>query len=521
MPTLNWIGKEAVVNHDKEIPFRLLKKVNGKSEGDYAQNLLIHGDNLEGLKALMPYYCGKIDFIYIDPPYNTGNENWVYNDKVNSKKMKKWLGKVVGGQAQDLCRHDKWLCMIYPRLKLLKELLSDNGVIFTSIDDNEQENLKIILKDIFGEANFITQITREAIKGGSQSKFIRNTHDYILAFAKDITKINFSGYEQEGIKLNLKDKNGPYAIGRELNKWGAGSRREDAPGMYYPIPGPNGKDVFPIRNDGSEGRWRLGKKRMLELIKQDGVIFKKRENRTYIVYEKLRDDSPRIKQFISIFKDNYINAKGSEMLKKLFGSQRAIFDYSKPVELISDLLVLANTSKDAIILDSFAGSGTTGHAVMEINKIDKGHRKFILIEMEDEVVNKITAKRLKNAIKLNNYKETFDYCELDSPLFDESGKINEACSFNQLATYVYFTETHTNINKKIINKNYLGEKGGTEYYLLFKSKGNNILNRSFFRTLKNSENKKVIYADKCLIDNDILEKHNIIFKQIPYEVKVY
>lgn len=521
MPTLNWIGKEAVVNHDKEVPFRLLKKVKTYSVGDNSQNLIIKGDNLEGLKALMPYYIGKVKCIYIDPPYNTGNENWVYNDKVNSPKIKKWLGKVVRGEAQDLCRHDKWLCMMYPRLKLLKDLLSDDGVIFVSIDDNEQEHLKILLGEIFGQNNFITQITREAIKGGSQSKFIRNTHDYIFAYAKNIDLVKFTGYEQEGFTLDLKDEKGPYAVGRELNKWGAGSRREDAPGMWYPIQGPKGEKVYPIRNDGSEGRWRLGKKNMLKKVKEGEIIFKKRDNGTYIVYEKIRDDSPRVKQFISIFKDNYINAKGSERLKKLFQTGRAIFDYSKPVELILDLMIMANLEKEDIILDSFAGSGTTGDAVLQLNKEDNGNRKFILIEMEDDIAKKVTAERIRRAIEKYDYKDGFEYCELDKPLFDENGQIEETCDFNQFATYIYFTETQTNIDKKKIEKNFIGESGETEYYLIYKEKYKNILNKSFLSKIKKTKNKKIIYADSCMIDEDELKKFNMQFKQIPYEVKVY
>src|SRR3990167_8157197 len=156
MPILNWIGKEAVVNHDKEVPFRLLKKVKSASVGENSQNLIIHGDNLEALKTLMPYYQGRIKCIYIDPPYNTGNEGWVYNDKVNSPKIKKWLGKVVGGEAEDLCRHDKWLCMMYPRLKLLRDLLSEDGVIFVSINDEEVHSIRIILDEIFDSKNFVT-----------------------------------------------------------------------------------------------------------------------------------------------------------------------------------------------------------------------------------------------------------------------------------------------------------------------------------------------------------------------------
>ena len=156
MPVLNWIGKNAVVNHHKDVPFRFLKR-NSKSMGD-SENLLIEGDNLEALKSLLPYYKGKIKCIYIDPPYNTGNENWVYNDNVNSPKIKKWLGKVVGSEGDDLSRHDKWLCMMYPRLKLLRELLRDDGVIFVSIDDNEQHNLRLIMDDVFDESNFISEL---------------------------------------------------------------------------------------------------------------------------------------------------------------------------------------------------------------------------------------------------------------------------------------------------------------------------------------------------------------------------
>ena len=157
MPVLNWIGKNAVVNHHKDVPFRFLKRNDSKSMGD-SENLLIEGDNLEALKSLLPYYKGKIKCIYIDPPYNTGNENWVYNDNVNSPKIKKWLGKVVGSEGDDLSRHDKWLCMMYPRLKLLRELLRDDGVIFVSIDDNEQHNLRLIMDDVFDESNFISEL---------------------------------------------------------------------------------------------------------------------------------------------------------------------------------------------------------------------------------------------------------------------------------------------------------------------------------------------------------------------------
>jgi len=249
MPTLNWIGKEAVVNHDKEVPFRLLKKVKAYSVGD-SQNLIIKGDNLEGLKALMPYYIGKVKCIYIDPPYNTGNENWVYNDKVNSPKIKKWLGKVVGGEAQDLCRHDKWLCMMYPRLKLLRDLLSDDGVIFVSIDENEQGHLKLLMDEVFGEQNQLgTFIWKSKIGGGNDNKYIVPEHEYILSFAKEKNKISYlTAPAGEDYKKTFRlqdeyfEERGPYYIDN-LHKTGLDTNR---PNLIYKIKCPDGKEKIEL-----------------------------------------------------------------------------------------------------------------------------------------------------------------------------------------------------------------------------------------------------------------------------------
>jgi len=184
MSILNWIGKEKIVNHDKEVPFRLLRK-NKKYSLGKSENLIVEGDNLEALKALMPFYYGKIKCIYIDPPYNTGNEKWVYNDKVNAPKIKEWLGKVVGPEGEDLTRHDKWLCMMYPRLKLLRDLLDDDGVIFISIDDSEQCNLKIMMDEIFGPENFVANIIWQKKTGASDARNIAIITEYVLAYSKN------------------------------------------------------------------------------------------------------------------------------------------------------------------------------------------------------------------------------------------------------------------------------------------------------------------------------------------------
>lgn len=377
-----------------------LRPVIEKSKDFYGtENIYIEGDNFEALKLLQEAYLGAVKVIYIDPPYNTGND-FIYNDDFSesieeysqkSGENDQFGNKLVHNSDSSGRFHTDWINMMYPRLKLARNLLTDDGVIFISIDDNEVANVIKICNELFGESNHVCTILREAIKGGSISKNIRSVHDYIVCYAKDYNSINFGGIETEGIKLDLEDEFGRYAKGRELNKWGAGSRREDSPSMFYPIPGPNGEEVYPIRNDGSEGRWRLGKQKMNELLKKGNAIFEKRENGTYIVYEKLRDDSPKIKQFTTWFSQDYINAKGTEELKKLFGKERAIFDFSKPSCLIKDLLIM-NNDKDCIVMDFFSGSATTADAVMQLNAEDGGSRKYIMVQLPEECEENSIAK---------------------------------------------------------------------------------------------------------------------------------
>lgn len=510
MPTLNWIGKEAVVNHDKEVPFRLLKKIKAHSVGDNSQNLIIHGDNLEALKALMPYYIGKIKCIYIDPPYNTGNENWVYNDKVNSPKIKKWLGKIVGSDAQDLCRHDKWLCMMYPRLKLLKELLSDDGVIFVHCDDNEQAHLKLIMDDIFGRDNFVNNIIFKT-KGRPQSdaKYLSPNHDIMVVYAK--TKIIWRpNLLERTSEMDLMYKN-PDNDSR--GNWASMPlhAKSGSEKSVYKIKFPNGVEWTPPK--GSYPRYN--KERLLELYKDNRIWF--------------GNKMPRLKTFLSEVKQgrNIVTIwddvgggtmKASLEITAIFGEK--IFQTPKPIGLIKQVIKMTSNKND-IILDSFAGSGTTGHAVLNLNKEDGGNRKFILVELEDNIAKDITSKRIAKAIEKYDYKAGFEYCELDKPLFDENGKIDVDCSFEQLATYIYFIESNTNLNKKLINKNYIGNFNDIEYYLLYKEKGKNVLTKDFLKNITFSKNKKIVYADKCLIDEKNLLKYNIIFKQIPYEIKVF
>lgn len=531
MPILNWIGKEAVVNHDKEVPFRLLRKVKSASVGDNSQNLIIHGDNLEALKALMPYYVGKVKCIYIDPPYNTGNENWVYNDKVNSPKIKKWLGKVVGGESEDLCRHDKWLCMLYPRIRLLRDLLSDDGVIFISIDDNEQANLKLLMDEIFGHDNFISTLIWD-LGTGTQAGHFTRSHEYIYVYSKNKNLLsNFSG--GEGViehsalkKVSYKNPESLFTFragttfeaidGTELKKeWGGSERMRLISGRMIAISGKLKEDVvlsagYAQKNqmvswfNGEETYDSKGQK-VLEFYFNKNGILRYKKDRSII-------NPPTVIREL-------VNTKnGTNELKEILGISP--FNFPKPSKLLQFLFKIT-TEKDSIVLDSFAGSGTTGHAVLDLNKEDGGNRKFILIEMEDKVAKDITAERVKKAINKYDYNDGFEYCELSKPLFNEAGHIEDECDFNQFATYIYFTETQTNIDPKAIDGNYIGEKADTEYYLIYKEKGKNVLNKAFLKKARKNDYKKIVYADLCELDEKILTDARIVFKQIPYEVKVY
>ena len=386
---------------------------------DNTQNLYIEGDNLQVLKLLRENYLGKVKMIYIDPPYNTGND-FVYNDNFDQDKQEYVHNsgqydedghQLVTNTESNGRFHTDWLNMIYPRLKVAKDLLSEDGVIFISIDDCELKNLENMCNEVFGESNKIATITREAIKGGSKSKNIREVNDYVLCYARNYDNIEFGGIEGESFEFKLEDEYGKYAKGRELNKWGAGSRREDSPSMYYPIPGPNGENVYPIRNDGSEGRWRLGKEKMFALLKEHNAIFEMRDNGTYIVYEKIRDNTPKIKQFTTLFRDEYINARGTEEIKSLFNVERAIFDFSKPTRLVKDLTILAD-AKETIILDFFSGSATTAHAVMQLNAEDDGKRKFIMVQLPETTDEKSEAYKA-------GYK---NICEIGKERIRRAGK---------------------------------------------------------------------------------------------------
>lgn len=543
MPTLDWIGKDKVVNHHLDVSYRVLERqYSFDAEGTHtedngSENMIIHGDNLAALKSLLPQYEGRIKCIYIDPPYNTGNENWVYNDNVNDPRILKWLGEVVGKEGEDLSRHDKWLCMMYPRLKLLHRLLADDGVIFISIDSNEKFNLKLLCDEIFGVNRFIADIAVvNNLKGRSDDKYIATAHEGLLIYHKGY----FSTYgiavpEEYQTEYKLSDEIGKYRL-QGLRKRGAGAKREDRPNMYYPFyynedsgilsldNANNAIEILPHLSDGSDGRWRWGKdtatQRMSELVAQ-----KVKGRNEWDVFQKdyLPDDgSKRIKPKSVWMGSKFSAESGTLQTKAILG--KGIFETPKPTGIVEYCIEQA-MDKDGIILDSFAGSGTTAHAVLNMNKVDGGNRKFILIEMMD-YADTITAERVKRVIDgYGNGKQvvegtggSFSYYELGDTLM-ENGNLNENVSINKIREYVYFTETKCRPNPINEDEPYLlGCHLVTAYYLYYDKKHITTLNREFLHTVKTPSDSYVMYADLCTLSNAELEKYHITFKKIPRDI---
>lgn len=423
MPTLDWIGKDKVINHHKDVPYKVLERKysfdeSGMHKEDiHSNNMIIHGDNLEALKSLLPQYEGKIKCIYIDPPYNTGNEGWIYNDNVNDPKIRKWLGEVVGKEGEDLSRHDKWLCMMYPRLVLLQKLLADDGAIFISIDDNEQAFLKCVCDEIFGARNFVAQLVwQRTFATKNDAKYFSSEHEYILVYAAEIEKLKIkalpkSDKQLERYKNPDNDPRGPW-ISTDL------LRMEHRDNSVYEVPTPQGKLYKP--QPGTS--WRHPKEEMMALIKNNEVWFGANGN-----------SKPRRKKFLADVKSGIIpqtiwkhvdvghTQEAKQQLKKILDASTDFFATPKPIRLINQILRIICDDGD-IVLDSFAGSATTAHAVMQSDL----KLSYIMIEVED-YADTITAERVKRVIdgygEGKNRKKFFDTSKYKSYLVSNNEKV--------------------------------------------------------------------------------------------------
>ena len=391
MTELNFKGKEFVYNHHLAVPFRPLVPDETKGIGPVALdgNLIIHGDNLHALKTLLPLYAGEVDCIYIDPPYNTGNESWCYNDNVNSPMIREWLNSNPVG-IEDGLRHDKWCAMMWPRLRLLHELLADNGVIFVSIDDNEQHHLRMLMDEVFGDINFFAVLTRRAMHTvRNSSKDFNLNADYVLAYAKD--KTWFSSEKAHYIR-HITNKASKYP---HDDKDGRGQYKLDpihARNYYepYPFTFANGTTWQPPT--GSYPRY--SKCKLREMEQENRIVFSGREPKAKRYLKEVQEGQPP--DAILSPAEVGFNKDGTRELQELFGTG-GVFPQPKPTKLVKFLLAILRR-KDAIVLDSFAGSGTTAHAVLALNKEDGGNRKFILVECE-KYADTTTAERVRHVIK--------------------------------------------------------------------------------------------------------------------------
>ncbi len=558
MPTLDFKGKSEIHSHHLEVPFcdlRIDQKksfVNGKSKSKWTpsldDHLIIHGDNLYALKALLPQYAGQVKCIYIDPPYNTGNENWVFNDNVNSPLMREWLHKTI--DSDDLERHDKWLCMMWPRLHLLKELLSEDGVIFVSIDSNEQGRLMTIMDEIFKDFVCLFTWVRKK-KGSFLSSEIRKMTEFILCYKKNNANLRLYGEpaytekQQPIVKRTNSIKLlslSPHTVQTTLNNgiYKKGKKGTDGTGIEF-LKDFEVKDGFIHTELKVKGRF----------VWTQSFLDKEIANKTEIHLSKkfgfnvLRyNQQNKVKAPSTLINMDYgvgTNEDATQELINIF-NKRAVFDYNKPTSLIKFLIkTITNEDKNAIILDSFAGSGTTAHAVLELNKEDNGNRKFILVECED-YAHKTTSERVRRIIrgiptaKDDKLKKglggSFTYCTLGDQITEETLLQGKSLpSYEVLSKYVFYTATGQAIHRVKENKDFYVTivHEDTAFFVIYKP------DQEFLRSdasalhldrkrrvqeiMKQKKcSQAIVFASACFYPPEELSNEKITFAQLPFAI---
>ena len=517
-----------VVPHHELVPCRKKSLLARGGNVSLHDNLIIHGDNLAALKSLLPTYGGKVNCVYIDPPYNTSNTNWIYNDSVSNPMMQEWLGKVV--DREDLTRHDKWLCMMMPRLKLLHELLDEDGMIFVSIDDNEVHHLRSLMDEVFGEGNFVSQLIHQRAKGGGQAKYVVKGHDYILVYAKNLTSetklerkkvIQQEIVERDGRKYLVNND----VVRKVFGKYdkALGDRR-----CFY-------EELLKYKSE--------EKKREVDQKIEDGCYFlQSHKSGMRLICELIPLEKAKSKLY-SIIK--VLSEKGKNDLEEL---SIVGFDYPKPTELIR-LLVESSTNSTSgdIVLDSFAGSGTTAHAVLELNKEDGGNRKFILVQCDEfdketkkacNIADSITAERVRRVIRgvktarnenlRGGLGGTFSYFQLGKPIKMTSIlRGDNLPSYDELARFVFYTATGEEWNPAKMKKrsNCIGDsKKYAAIYLFYQPDVEKLKNLSL--TLEQARKlpsaakggRRLIFAPAKFVNDAELRKLRIDFCRLPFEI---
>lgn len=551
MPILNFKGKSFVQHHHMAVKYHeLLPDAKRSMIGNLSlnSNLLVQGDNLSALKALLPTYSGNVKCIYIDPPYNTGEEGWIYNDNVNSPMIREWLGKVV--DKEDLTRHDKWLCMMYPRLKLLQEFLSEDGIIAIQIDDNEYHNLKAIMDEIFNEENYINTICVKmshlsGMKMSHSDKKIPKIKEYILIYAKNKEKININPVYVPGNWFDVFDRYTKVLIkdgSRNPEEWEVQNLSDFLKENGFEKKKINGKSQYE-NLAAVEDFCVEHADRIFRTAVNDSLASLPKDNKFYEVttatgLEKLAYNSEEV-----LFAETKLQEVDGKLtpVEKIGDiwtdiginnlHKEGYVEYpngKKPIKLVKRILQ-AFTKPDSIVLDSFAGSGTTAHAVLDLNNDDNGNRKFIVIEMEEEVAETITSKRISTAIKSYENREfEFSYYKVGNPI--EVGNLlsgKDLPKFEDLARYLYFTSTGEEFNPEKINyeNNYIGSSKERDLFLFYKQDKEYL--RSTALTLERatqlneiSTRRKIVFAPMKYLDQEYLDMYKIDFVQLPYEIYV-
>ncbi len=535
MPTIQFKGKSVIETYHHTVPhhrLEFLPKLSVLPKGERPGldgNVIIEGDNLAALKSLLPTHAGKVKCVYIDPPYNTGEEGWVYNDNLTQPQFKEWIGRTVGKEGEDATRHDKWCCMMYPRLVLLRELLREDGVMFVSIDDNEAGVLRMLLDEIFHvEMPLATFVWKRRSPSGMRNDPVSVDHEYVYLYAKKRDQVKLTGLVRTANEYPLEDANGRYAS-TDLT---IGMTEDDRPNQAYTIRNPRtGKEY----RHNPDRVWRFEPDTMKEVISNGLVIWPDEHSgemdrpryKTYFdpANPKIKPVSSWIENSASTSRNidddedlqtisSGLNSEGGRFLKRIIGAK--VFDYPKPPSLIKSLVRLS-TAQDDIILDSFAGSGTTGQAVLEENASDEGTRRFVLIQLRHDnkeqeskgfnVCKSVTATRMKNLIEGytwgNGSKQRavglggfFTYARVGEPLFGEYRDFGKNFpSYEEVAKYIFYTETSREIDLKKIDEEsgFIGSTdaaGGTSYYLLYTP------NRTADREMSLTTLKKLVQKDK-------------------------
>ncbi len=554
MPSLEFKGKSLVYAHHLTVPHRplVVDPVRSVGEAGANGNLIIHGDNLEALKALLPRYAGRVKCIYIDPPYNTGNEGWTYNDNVNSPLLQEWFKENSPVDGEDLERHDKWLCMMWPRLHLLRELLSEDGVIFVSIDDNEQHHLRMLMDEIFGEENFLSSIMwHKSYSPQMDAAGFSVSHDYIMSYRRSgLAIVNREPFEQniEQFRFTEAATGRPYRR-RSLRKEGSNSLRVDAPRSWFPLTGPDGTQVFPYKplrageSERIEGVWRWSHETYSKRLDNGEVEWVLTDNDGWQPYAKqyVNEGADRPPGTVWTYDEVGHTHDAAEEVAQLLGPRA--FQTPKPVALLKRLIGIATRADDdPIVLDSFAGSGTTAHAVLALNREDGGSRKFILVECED-YADSVTAERVRRVIAgvpeakdealRDGLGGSFAYCTLGDALTIEGLLTGDGMpSFAALAAWLLHTAAGvtaaTSALSPLDDDGLFYDDGVSRFHLLYEPdidflRGEDaVLTETRARRIgedgRRNGRKAVVFAAAKYLGQRELSEYGVTFSQLPYEL---